>query len=347
MDDALLLDAPATTASTGTTSTTATPSQEREMRVAAMRHEATDVLSLELRPLDGGALPSSTAGAHVELLLPGGLRRAYSLINAPGERDVMRVAVHRSDTSRGGSRAVHEALRPGQRLRVSAPRNHFALVQDDAPVVLIAGGIGITPLYAMAQQLAAQGRPWTLHYAARTADRAAFVDALRALAARSGSEVHLYFNAEPGGRALDVDAVVAHCSAQAHLYCCGPQGLLQTFEQAAAGRDPRRVHLERFAAASPPGGPENAAAGFDVVLRRSGRTLRIEPDTTILAQCLAAGIDAPHSCREGFCGTCETAVLDGEPAHADSVLSADERAAGRSMMICCSRSRSAALVLDL
>ena len=339
--DALLLEPAAAALAPARPAAPAAVAQN--MRVVAMRHEATDVISLELQPLDD-ALPAFGPGAHVELQLAGGLKRAYSLINAPGERQVLRVAVHRSASSRGGSRQVHEALRVGQLLPVSAPRNHFALVDDrDAPVLLIAGGIGITPLYAMAQQLAAQGRPWTLHYAARTRDRAAFADVLQAL---GGERVHLYFDAEPGGGALDLAAVVAQADPLAHLYCCGPQGMLQAFEQATQGRAPQRVHLERFAAAAA-AAANGAQSGFDVVLARSGRTIRIEPGTSILEGCLAAGVDAPSSCHEGFCGTCETRVLEGEPEHADSVLSAAERAAGRSMMICCSRSRSATLVLDL
>jgi tetrachlorobenzoquinone reductase len=342
MMDTLLLEPAAAAAAPQRVLPSAT-AVAQPMRVVAMRHEAVDVVSLELQPL-ARALPAFGSGAHVELQLPGGLKRAYSLINAPGERHVLRVAVHRSAESRGGSRQVHDVLRVGEVLPVSAPRNHFALVDDDAPVVLIAGGIGITPLWAMAQQLAAEGRPWTLHYAARTRDRAAFVDALRALDAK---RVHLYFDAEPAGSPLDLATVVAQADPLAHLYCCGPQRMLQAFEQATQGRDPQRVHLERFNGAPAPAAAAGSETGFEVVLARSGRTLRIEPDTSILEQCLAAGIDAPNSCREGFCGTCETQVLEGEPEHADSVLSAAERAAGRSMMICCSRSRSATLVLDL
>lgn len=319
-------------------------------RIVAMREEAAGVLSLELQPQEA-VVPAFGPGAHIELQLPGGLRRAYSLTNAPGERRTYRIAVHRSPASRGGSACVHGTLRVGDELPVSAPRNHFALSDAPGPVVLIAGGIGITPLWAMAQQLAQQQRPWALHYAVRERARAAFLHELQALDA---ARVHTYFDAEPGGRRLDVAALVATQPADAQLYACGPAGLLQAFEAACAGREPHCVHLERFAAApsasAAPGAPAAPAAAldhFDVVLARSGRTVQVAPGQSILASLLAAGVQAPYSCREGYCGTCETRVLDGVPAHADSVLSAAERAAGRSLMICCSRSQTSTLVLEL
>ena len=319
-----------------------TSSPTQLVRIVGMREEATDVLSLELRPAGNGT-PAFEPGAHLELHLPGGLRRAYSLVNAPGEAHCYRIAVHRHPESRGGSRTLHELLRVGDMVQVGAPRNLFPLANDGRPCVLIAGGIGITPLWAMAQRLAAEGRDWQLHYAARERGRAAFLDALLALDAR---RVHAYFDGEPGGRILDLAEVVTSVDPRAHLYCCGPQRMLQAFETATRCHDPARVHLERFGGeASPQGAGEQAA--FDVVLARSGRTVRVEGGCTILDALTAAGIDAPSSCREGFCGTCETRVIEGIPEHADSVLSAAERNAGRSMMICCSRSRTNSLVLDL
>jgi vanillate O-demethylase ferredoxin subunit len=314
----------------------------QDVRIVGMRQEALDVLSLELKPASGAVLPFGP-GAHIELHLPGGLRRAYSLTNAPGDRSCYRIAVHRSALSRGGSHCVHGTLRVGDVLPVSAPRNLFALVDDPAPAVLIAGGIGITPLWSMVQQLAVDGREWQLHYASRQRERAAFLEAVVSL---DEGRVQTYFDGEPGGRSLDIAATVAAADPRAHLYCCGPQPMLQAFEQATVNRDRSRVHLERFGADAP-SAPREAAAAFEVVLARSGRTLRVAPGQSILDEVLAAGIDAPSSCREGVCGTCETRVLDGVPDHVDSVLSEDERAACRTMMICCSRSKTATLVLDL
>ncbi len=311
----------------------------QEVRLVALRWEADGIASLELRPLQGG-LAAFEPGAHIELLLPGGLRRAYSLTNAPGQREAYRVAVQRDPASRGGSRAVHEALRIGQTLTIGRPRNLFALADDAAPSVLIAGGIGITPVWAMAQQLAAQQRAWTLHYAVRERRRAAFVEPLLALDA---ARVHLHVDGESG--AFDLAACVAAAPAEAHLYCCGPGPMLEAFERACAGRDPSRVHLERFGSAADT--PAAAAGGFEVVLARAGKTLPVPPGTSILDAVLAAGVDAPNSCREGYCGTCETRVLEGTPLHADSVLSTAERAANRTMMICRSRCLGERLVLDL
>jgi vanillate O-demethylase ferredoxin subunit len=317
--------------------------QWQDARIVQMRLEATDVLSLELRPVDG-RVPPLQPGAHVELALPNGLRRAYSLVNPPGDRAAYRIAVHRSPGSRGGSACVHEFLRVGDLVQVSAPRNQFPLVEGPDPVVLIAGGIGITPLWAMVQQLVASEREWELHYAVRERGRAAFLQALVSL---GDGRVRTYFDAEPGGASLDLHAVVGAAARQgARVYCCGPQRMLQAFEQATAGWDEARVHLEKFGGEPAAGAPQ-AGCGFEVVLARSGRTVPVEAGTSILEAVLAAGVAAPYSCREGFCGTCETRVLEGTPDHADSVLSAAERGSGRTMMICCSRSQGGTLVLDL
>jgi ferredoxin-NADP reductase len=330
-----VLDAPASVPSAALAST-------QGVRVIAMHLEALDVLSLELQPTAGGVLPFEP-GAHIELQLPGGLRRAYSLTNGPGDRSCYRVAVHRSDASRGGSRCVHDTVRVGDDLQIGPPRNLFPLSRDAAPVVLIGGGIGITPLWAMVQQLATDGRDWHLHYAVRRRESAAFLQALVAL---DEDRVHAYFDGEPGGRGLDLASVVAAAHPAAHLYCCGPKGMLQAFEDATRPRDRARVHLERFAGEATTT-PAGAQAAFEVVLARSGRSVCIQPGTTILEGLEAAGITATSSCREGFCGTCETRVLEGIPDHADNVLSDDERSAGRTIMICCSRSKTSTLVLDL
>lgn len=308
--------------------------------VLAMQQEAEDVVSVALRPFNGSVQPFSP-GAHVEVQLPGGWRRAYSLVNAPGERGTYRIAVHRSPGSRGGSRYVHDMLRVGQVVQVGRPRNDFPLAEGRAPVVLIAGGIGITPLWAMVQALSREQRPWVLHYAARQPGRAAFLEPLLAL---GGEQVRTYFDSD--GSTLNLGEVVAQAPADAHLYCCGPSGMLQAFCDATAALDPARVHLERFGA-KPVDRPVSATAAFEVVLARSGRTLQVPACGSVLDAVQAAGVGAPFSCREGFCGTCETRVLEGVPDHRDTVLSQTERSAGRTMMICCSRSKTDRLVLDL
>lgn len=314
------------------------------LTVTAMRLEAQGIVSCELRDPQGGALPAFTAGAHIDLLLPGGLSRSYSLVNPETRRDCYLVAVGLDAASRGGSRYIHERLRVGDSLQVRAPRNHFELDDSRAPACLIAGGIGITPMLPMLARLNALGRPWVLHYCARTRGHAAFLPELEALAQAGQGELRCNFDQEPGGRMLDLAAVVAGVPGQAHLYCCGPAPMIQAFEAACAGRPAGHVHVEHFGAA---GAVTPAEGGYTVELSRSGQCFEVPQGRTILDVLLDAGVDVPYSCREGVCSTCETRVLGGEPDHRDLVLSDRDKASGKVMMICCSGSRSERLVLDL
>lgn len=314
------------------------------LRVRALTWEAENILGVELVPTTPDTLlPPFDAGAHVDLHLPGNVQRSYSLLNTPGERQRYCIAVNKDAASRGGSRWVHESLRPGAVLTVSAPRNNFALDERAAHSVFIAGGIGITPILSMIRRLDALGRPWQLHYAARTRAHAAFADTLRALAGRGAGQVEFRFDQEPGGRPLDLGAIVRALPDDAHVYCCGPLGLLDAFETASANLPRERVHVEYFAAKD----AAATAGGFRVTLHRSGRTLDVQPGQTILDTLIAAGVEPPWSCREGVCGTCETRVLDGTPDHRDLVLSAADHAKNDRMMVCCSGSKSPTLVLDL
>lgn len=310
-----------------------------------MTFEAEGVLGLELVPLaPARALPAFAAGAHIDLHLatPGGpLVRSYSLLNDPVETHRYCIGVNRDPRSRGGSRHVHEALRPGQVLTVSAPRNHFPLDERAPFNVFIAGGIGITPLLGMIERSRALGIPWRLHYSARTRRHAGFLD--RLADGLAGGEVRLNFDQEPGGRMLDLPRIMAELPEGAHVYCCGPRPMLEAYERATAGLPPARVHREYFAA-------KEAAAtggGFTVELARSRRTLTVPEGKTLLDCLIEMQIEPPFSCREGVCGTCEVRVLDGTPDHRDLVLSDAERAANDRMMVCCSGARSHKLVLDL
>lgn len=320
------------------------------LRLHAVRYEAVDIVSLEWRAADGRPLPPFAAGAHIELQL-GQLARSYSLIN-PGDADHRRyvIAVKRDASSRGGSRFVHDALRVGTILPASVPRNHFALREDAAHSVLFAGGIGITPIWSMVQRLTQLGGSWELHYCARSEAHAAFAAPIRVLAENGNGIVHYHFDDRDGP--FDLAHAVSHAAADAHLYCCGPAPMLTAFEAACddsvalTSRDPGTIHLERFAA--PAAAPATHQAGaFTVILARADRTVQVAPGMTILDALLAAGLTPAFSCREGVCGSCETAVLDGIPDHRDSVLSATERLANRSMMICCSGCKGEALVLDM
>jgi vanillate O-demethylase ferredoxin subunit len=314
-----------------------------EVRVKVITFEATGILSYELRRPAGGELPPFTAGAHVDLHLPHGLVRSYSLINPQDERLRYVVAVQRDAASRGGSRHVHDTIAPGDILAVSPPRNNFPLTEDAPHSLLIAGGIGITPLWCMVQRLEALGRSWQLHYCVRRREAAAFLEPIAALAARRAGRVHVNFDHEPGGEMLDIAALAARAAPDTHLYCCGPLPMLAAFEAATAARSRERVHVEYFTAREAPA----TAGGFTVVLARSGLSIAVAPGATIIDALFAAGIDVPHSCLEGVCGTCETTVLAGEPDHRDLVLSTAGHAANKTMMVCCSGAKSATLVLDL
>jgi tetrachlorobenzoquinone reductase len=312
------------------------------VRVTSATWEADGILSFELRPLAGETLPPFTAGAHIDLQLPGGLGRSYSLINPQDERHRYVIAVQNDRASRGGSRYIHDGLRLGDVLTILPPRNDFALVEDAAHVVLIAGGIGITPLWAMVQRLAALGRSFELFYGVRTRANAAFLASLEALVA-SGARIHLHVDDEAGGAFLDLGAIVARAGADTHLYCCGPAAMLAAFAAATADRPPALVHVEYFTTQE----PAATEGGYVVELARSGRSFTVPAGKTILETLLAAGLEPPYSCMEGVCGTCETTVLQGVPDHRDMVLTDAEHAANRTMMICCSGCKGDRLVLDL
>lgn len=314
-----------------------------DVRIDSIVQEAREVLVFALSPQDGNVLPPFTAGAHIDVHLPAGQLRSYSLVNPQTERHRYVIAVRRDAAGQGGSRFMHASLRAGDRLTISAPRNTFPLVEDAPHVVFIAGGIGITPLWGMIQRLEDLAGSWELHYCARTKSDAAFRASLEALEVARCGRVRFTFDHEPDARMLDIDAVVARASPDAHLYCCGPLSMLTAFEAAAASRPADRVHVEYFV-------PRSVAAtsgGFLVELARTRRSVRVPAGQTILDALLDAGVDVPCSCQTGVCGTCETRVLAGTPDHRDSVLTAAERASNDTMMICCSGCVGDRLVLDL
>lgn len=310
-------------------------------RVRTLRHEADRVMSVELVPAQGTAFPAFTPGAHIDLHLPNGLIRSYSLVNSPGETDRYVLGILSDERSRGGSQYVHESLRCGAVLPIGRPRNHFALDEAAASTLLIAGGIGVTPMLCMYRELRRQDRAVSFVYCARSRAQAAFLDELHAL----GGDVRLYFDDEHDGRPFDLAALLAQQSPRVHAYCCGPNGMLKAFETACAVAGIENVHIERFAASSPVSAI--AATSYTVELARSGRTLDVPAGKALLDVLLEAGVEVDHSCREGLCGACETRVLGGCIEHRDSVLTQSEKAAGNVMMICVSTAKSGTLVLDL
>jgi vanillate O-demethylase ferredoxin subunit len=229
-------------------------------------------------------------------------------------------------------------------LEIRGPRNHFALDPAAGHSILVAGGIGVTPIWAMAQELARQGRSWRLFYAARSRVRAAFVADIERLAARCGAQLQLHFD-EEDGRPPDLEACLADSPSGAHAYCCGPSPMLAAFEASASRYlAPECIHLERFKAEAAMVQPVDA---FRVELRHSGRVLAVPAQSSLLDVLLDAGIDVPYSCMDGICGSCEVRVLDGIPDHRDSVLSSQQKAANDRVMVCCCRAKSELMVLDL
>ncbi len=314
------------------------------VRVAVRRDEALDICSLDLVPVDDSALPAFSAGAHIDVHLPGSLVRQYSLCNPPGETHRYRIAVLRDAASRGGSATVHDQLQVGTVLDIGTPRNLFELDPAAPHHLLLAGGIGITPLLAMAEQLAAQGGAFTLHHATRSRERTPFVAQLATTP--YADRVHHHFDDGPATQKLDLAATLRSAPAGSHLYVCGPTGFMEAVlaEGRAQGWDEARLHREYFAAA-----PTGTAGdgGFELELASSGRVIPVAADQTALAALLAAGLDIPMSCEQGVCGTCLTGVKSGVPDHRDQYLTPEERAANNQFLPCCSRASSARLVLDL
>lgn len=307
----------------------------RSLTVVAER-----VLSIELVAHDGGDLPSWQPGAHVDVLLTPDLVRQYSLCGDPADRGTWRLAVLEEEHGRGGSRYVHDVLRPGDVVEVRGPRNHFPLVTAPA-YLFIAGGIGITPILPMVAQAEVAGIPFRLAYGGRTLRSMAFLDELD----RYGDRVELV----PLDRCglLDVAGLLSACAENTAIYCCGPEPLIAAVERAAVGLPPGSLHRERFAAAPADSQPPASQTAFEVELASTGEVITVSADSTVLEALERAGVDVLSSCREGICGTCETGVLAGTPDHRDSLLSDEEKAEGATMLVCVSRSRGPRLVLDV
>lgn len=314
------------------------------VRVTHASRLAQDIRLLELAPVDGGMLPAFEAGSHIDLHLGPSLVRQYSLCNAPGPSASYRVAVKREEASRGGSRAVHERLAVGSQLDISMPRNHFPMAARAKHSLLVAGGIGITPLMAMAQALVAKGESFELLYFCRSHEHAAFLDILQSAAFAPHCRFLFGLDREGVSRALK-DALVS-AGTGTHLYTCGPRPFMDTVTALAReSLEPDNVHLEYFSAdAAVLDGPSD---GFEVRLARTGKTFAIAPAETIADTLRLAGIDVETSCEQGICGTCVTDVLEGTPDHRDCFLSDAEKAQGRCMAICVSRSLTPVLVLDI
>ncbi|GLP69240.1 ferredoxin [Streptomyces sp. TUS-ST3] len=313
------------------------------LTVAGRTLVADGVVCLTLRRPDGGPLPSWTPGAHIDVLLDGdahGLVRQYSLCGHPADRGAWQIAVLREPQGRGGSAHVHDQLLEGVGVRVRGPRNNFPLRPADRHL-FIAGGVGITPILPMVEAAEAAGADWRLLYGGRTRTSMAFLDRL----APHGDRVLVRPQDEYG--LLDLAAHLGTPKEGTLVHACGPEPLLRAVQEQCAGWPPGTLGVERFAPVPTAAAGTAAATSFELELARSGLTLTVPPDRSVLETVEEAGVDVDFSCREGTCGTCETDVLEGRPDHRDSLLTEDERAAGDTMLICVSRSCGPRLVLDL
>lgn len=320
---------------------TSTTSNSAIDAVVTRREDQTDEIAVfELAAADGSPLPAFEAGAHIDVIVGPQLIRQYSLSNAPGSASY-RLGILNDPASRGGSRQIHARLEEGSRVRIGAPRNHFPLEMGAEHSLLIGGGIGITPMIAMAYALKAAGKSFELHYCSRSESKAAF---LAELEREFGERLVLHFDDAGDAARLDPHGLCSAARAGTHLYVCGPSGFMDwVIEQArAAGLPDRQIHFEYFSAEV-----DVSGEAFEVYARASDMTVQVGPNESIAMALKAAGVKVQMSCEEGVCGTCICDVLEGTPDHRDRFLTEDEKADNDQIALCCSRAKSARLVVDI
>lgn len=320
------------------------PLSTLSVRVARKTTEALDICTFELVDVNGGPLPAFAAGSHVDVQLPGSITRQYSLCNDPKETHRYLIGVLRDPASRGGSQAMHEQVEVGQVLQISAPKNHFPLAHDAKRSLLLAGGIGVTPILCMAERLAITGADFEMHYCTRAAERTAFRE--RIAGSSFASKVQFHFDAGAPEQKLDLAALLAQPQAGQHLYVCGPKGFMDAVLNTARekGWPESQLHYEFFGAEV---AKSDSDASFEIKLASSGRIIMVPKDQTVTKALAEAGVEILMSCEQGVCGTCLTRVLEGVPDHKDSYLTPEEQAANDQFLPCCSRAKTPQLVLDL
>jgi vanillate O-demethylase ferredoxin subunit len=313
------------------------------LKVAAKRTEAIDICSFELADPAGGNLPPFSAGAHIDVEVRDGLIRQYSLCNHSAEHHRYLIAVLRDPATRGGCKGMHDDIKEGQSIRVSEPKNHFPLAAHAKRSLLLAGGIGITPVLCMAERLAHVGADFTMHYCTRSRERTAFYERIHQ--SEFKERVQFHFDSGPAEQRLDLANALKDKDG-VHLYVCGPTGFMDWVLSTAKanGWPEEQVHREYFNAAPV---DTSTDGSFAVKIASSGRVIPVPADKTVIRALSEAGIEVPTSCEQGVCGTCLTRVIEGEPDHRDMYLIDEERNKNDQFLPCCSRSKSPLLVLDL
>jgi vanillate O-demethylase ferredoxin subunit len=314
------------------------------VRVARKTTEALGICTFELVDVAGNTLPAFSAGSHIDVHLPGALTRQYSLCNDSRDSHRYLIGVLKDPATRGGSKAMHDLINEGDVLPISLPKNHFALAHDATRSLLLAGGIGITPILCMAERLWTIGADFEMHYAARSLERMAFHR--RIVASAFAPKVHFHFDDQAAEQQLDLVSLLARPRDGDHLYVCGPKGFMDAVlgTARAQGWPEQRLHHEFFGAEVAKSVDDES---FEVKLASSGRIVTVPREMTVVEALRAIGVEIPTSCEQGICGTCSTRVLEGEPHHKDLYLSPEEQAANDHFIPCCSRARSPVLVLDL
>ncbi|EEA96653.1 2Fe-2S iron-sulfur cluster-binding protein [Pseudovibrio sp. JE062] len=314
--------------------------------IEGVRTVAPKIKRFDLKAEDNGPLIQFEAGAHIAVQLKDGSSRQYSLIdfgeNLPYENQRYTLGILLEQDGSGGSAFMH-SLQVGNAIQAEAPKNDFPLIEDDRPAVLIAGGIGVTPIISMAAALKRAGKPYALHYSGRTLETMAFKEELSELC---GEALTLHHDVDPA-RCLDLSALIPTLDTSSHIYVCGPKGMIEAVREQAlsAGFSKEQIHFELFASPAPSG--DDAGGGFEVEVKSSGEVFWVPKDKSIVDVLEDGGVDLVYDCQRGDCGICQVDVLEGEPDHRDVVLTDDEKAAGDVMHICVSRAKSKRLVLDL
>lgn len=313
------------------------------VKVSRKTREAEDIFSYELISADGTSLPPFSAGAHIDVHVSDKVTRQYSLCNDPTESHRYMIAVLRDPASRGGSVAMHDRVNEGDLLRISAPKNHFAMVPA-AKTLLFAGGIGVTPILCMAERLAQINADFEMHYCCRSIERTAFHHRIKA--SSYADKVHFHFDAGPDEQKLKAAEVLARPDPGTHLYVCGPTGFIDHVINTAKSLNwsSEQIHLEYFGAAP---ADTTGDTAFTVRIASTGKSYTVPADRSVVQVLAENGIDIPISCEQGVCGTCITRVLSGTPDHRDMYFTDEEREKNDQFTPCCSRSAGGTLVLDL